>query len=195
MRNPKDSWSLGDSAFDNDSIIGANDMRLSQTLIRGGSEHRKFLRQIFVSVDIVAPRYWWSEFDTYKIGTTANSCSTMHKLTAYPIVPSMFEIDGFAEDVDRDWWENTVNYLELKRQKYHISTDASEKLRIFRSMKQALPESFKQRRTVTMNYEVIYNQVRQRRFHKLSEWSQDYINWSKTLPYATDYIFCELDVE
>jgi len=103
LRNPKDSWHLSDSRYIHDSCdkpfyeIGKNDLNLAQRMIKGGSTHSKYMRQIFVSVDITAPRYWWSEFDTYKIGTTANSSSTMHKLTAYPMIKEMFESDGIKE--------------------------------------------------------------------------------------------------
>ena len=110
MRNPKNSWNKSDSYYEYDNqkdcvtkdanfVIGENDMKLAQTLIKAGSEHRKFMRQIFVSVDITAPLYWWKEFDTYKVGTVANSTSTMHKITSQPITLDCFEIDDYEKDL------------------------------------------------------------------------------------------------
>lgn len=181
MRNPKDSWDRSDSYHDeNDNyIIGKNDLKLAQALVKAGKEHRKFLRQIMVSVDITAPRYWWSEFDTYKIGTTTNSCSTMHKLNVYPITIDMFEID---EIFDFDSIYKTIDILEHFRVLYNQTKD----IRYLRAMKQRLPESFLQKRTVTMNYENVCEFIRQRSIHRLSEWHKDTIGWIKTLPYSKE---------
>jgi len=177
MRNPKDSWEDSDSYYlENNYIIGEKDMKLAKTLIKAGKEHRKFLRQIMISVDITAPRYWWSEFDTYKIGITANSCSTMHKLNAYPITIDMFEIDEVFLD---DSVQNTINQLEKLRNLYNETKD----IKYLRAMKQRLPESFLQKRTVTLNYENIFEIIRQRGKHRLSEWFQDTANWILMLPY------------
>ena len=165
--------------------IGLNDLELAQRLIKAGNEHAKFLRQIFVSVDISAPRYWWSEFDTYKIGTTANSCSTMHKISAYPITKEMFEIDtNMTEDT---YWNIVIDHLESLRQKYNETND----IKWFRYLKQELPESFIQKRTVTLNYAVIRNMYLQRKNHRLKEWSINFINWIKSLPYAKELIMFE----
>jgi len=182
MRNPKDSWDKNDSRYDKNYnyIIGKNDMKLAQILINAGKEHRKFLRQIMVCVDITAPRYWFSEFDTYKIGTTANSCSTMHKLDAYPITIDMFEIDEIFDEYDSI--NSTIDMLEGLRKKYNETKD----IRYLRAMKQRLPESFLQKRTVTMNYENIYEIVRQRSVHRLKEWSKDTMGWIKSLPYFNE---------
>ena len=182
MRNPKDSWNKNDSYYDknNNYIIGKNDMKLAQALINAGKEHRKFLRQIMICVDITAPRYWFSEFDTYKIGTTANSCSTMHKLDAYPITIDMFEIDEIFDEYDSIY--NTIDMLEGLRKLYNETRD----IRYLRAMKQRLPESFLQKRTVTMNYENIYEMVRQRSVHRLKEWSKDTMEWIESLPYFNE---------
>lgn len=202
MRNPKDSWDKSDSKYCEQKkcdlcrfsemdcsgveyIIGSNDMKLAQTLIKAGKEHRKFLRQIIVSVDITAPRYWWSEFDTYKIGTTANSCSTMHKLNAYPITIDMFEID---EDFPNDCINKTIEVLENLR----ISFNETKNIRWLRAMKQRLPESFLQKRTVTINYENVLEIIRQRGTHRLTEWNTDTMDWIKSLPYANEFLFVDL---
>lgn len=215
MRNPKDSWDRSDSnyccAIDeidcnvcilrdgacnmNDFyLIGENDLKLAKSLIKAGKEHRKFLRQIMVCVDITAPRYWWSEFDTYKIGTTANSCSTMHKLYAYPITIDMFEIDNGLNFIDETFNDETlyelIGTLEKLRNKYNKTKD----FKYIRAMKQRLPESFLQKRTVTMNYENLYEFVRQRSSHKLIEWSEGMMDWIKTLPFAKDLLFVSKEV-
>ena len=193
------------------AFIGPNDMKLAQTLIKAGPEHRKFLRQIFVSVDITAPLYWWKEFDTYKIGTTANSTSTMHKLTSKPITLDCFEIDdwnpnliyyslspaqgGPAENNIRMLSEFMIEQLEFLRQKYIETKDK----RYWKELVRWLPESWLQTRTWTANYEVIHAIVHQRKNHKLNEWSgQDdssktnFIQWAKTkLPYAQEFIFID----
>lgn len=198
MRNPMDSWDKSDSGwgcYDGASrvcasrpakcsvpefVLGPNDMKLALSLIRGGTEHRKFLRQIFVCVDITAPRYWWQEFDTYKIGTVANSCSTMHKIKDYPFDLTMFEID---EGTDDDYWENQIAVLEYFRELYNKTKD----LKYLRTLKQRLPEAFLQKRTITSNYEVILGQLRQREFHRLTEWNKDFAHWAIDLPYMVDF--------
>ena len=173
-------------------IIGENDLNLAQRLIKGGSEHRKFLRQIMVSVDITAPLYWWKEFDTYKVGTTANSTSTMHKLTSQPITLDCFEIDdykgmelptddGFSVDFDV---ENIIEVLETLRKKYLETKDK----RYWKELVRWLPESWLQTRTVTMNYENLRNMYFQRKNHKLTEWSESFIKWVESLPYTKELI-------
>jgi len=192
MRNPKESWNKSDSDFsmcieDRTNIvinnnIGKNDLILAQTLIKSGSEHRKFMRQIFVSVDITAPIYWWKEFDTYKVGTVANSTSTMHKLASTPITKECFEcaemlLPGMVEE------------LEKLRQQYNETKDKT----IWKKLIVNLPESWLQKRTVTMNYENLLGicSKGQRRFHKLTEWSVDFIQWARNLPYAQDLLFID----
>ena len=189
LRNPLESWDKSDSVpvvpdWYDEYVIGENDLKLAQRMIKGGNEQSKFLRQIMVSVDITAPRYWWSEFDTYKIGTVSNSCSTMHKLKDYPFTIDMFEID---EEYSKETWQYIINYLEKMRLAYQITKD----IKFLRAMKQALPESFKQKRTITLNYAVIRNMFLQRRHHKLKEWSTDFINWVGSLPYSKELITFE----
>ena len=202
MRNPMNSWSSGDSRYDgNKFIIGNNDMKLAKTLIACGTEHRKFMRQIFVSVDITAPMYFWSEFDTYKVGTVANSTSKMHKLASTKITMDCFEMDDFclndktgAKDLIYDTWKKTVDNLESLRLKY---LETKEKI-YWKELIRILPESWLQTRTVTMNYENILSICHQRKNHKLSEWSgtgnessDNFIKWAKSLPYASDLLFYE----
>lgn len=181
-------------------IIGEADMKLAQTLIKAGSEHRKFMRQIFVSVDITAPLYWWKEFDTYKVGTTANSTSTMHKLATTPITLDCFEIDDYneyyANGRDGIPINNFINHLEWLRLKYLETKDK----KYWKELIRWLPESWLQKRTVTMTYENLLAMCSkgQRRFHKLNEWSgvdnpnvPNFISWARTLPYAQELIFID----
>ena len=205
MRNPKNSWNRSDSYqsdFTNDGkngfVIGENDMKLAQTLIKAGNEHRKFMRQIFVSVDITAPLYWWKEFDTYKVGTVANSTSTMHKLATTPITLDCFEIDDYDRNLsftdntkDDDGLDNISTFeediiyvLENIRQKYLETKDK----RYWKELVRWLPESWLQKRTITMNYENVRNMYFQRRNHKLTEWSESFIKWVESLPYAEELI-------
>ena len=211
MRNPMNSWNKGDSGYETvhtgkcdegilieckNFFIGDNDLDLLQRLIAGGSEHRKFMRQIMVSVDITAPMYWWKEFDTYKIGTTANSTSTMHKLASKPITIEDFEMDDFervkvfdrepysSDDFTDELWDYIIDICETLRQRYIETKDK----RYWKELIRILPESYLQTRTVTMNYENLYSIVRQRKGHKLSEWAQ-FIDWVHTLPYADELIF------
>ena len=193
MRNPMNSWEKSDSYYGNNEtglesyVIGENDMKLMKTLIKAGPEHRKFLRQIFISVDITAPLYWWKEFDTYKVGTVANSCSTMHKLKDTPITVDCFEMSGH-EDIPMvlnafgktdDFWYWLIEALEYLRQKYLKTKDKKYWYELIRM----LPESWLQKRTVTMSYENVANMYSQRMNHKLTEWSKDFIQWADSLPY------------
>ena len=203
MRNPMESWDKSDSYQSMNSIlitpftIGEDDMKLAQKLIRAGSEHRKFMRQIFVCVDITAPLYWWKEFDTYKVGTVANSTSTMHKLASTPITMDCFEMGDF-EDIIRGesfdyvaevYWRNTIKHLEDLRQLYVRTKD----IRLWKALIRELPESWLQKRTVTFDYENLLAICSrgQRRFHKLTEWSKSFIDWARTLPYAQELIFLD----
>ena len=205
MRNPLESWNKGDSHYDIEEvmvdeevvlergkyIIGSNDLQLAQTLIRAGSEHRKFLRQIFVAVDITAPLYFFKELDTYKVGTVANSTSTMHKLASTPITIDCFEMGDFTPFIDNFKidlsWRTVVSYLEQLRQRYNETKDK----RYWKELIRLLPESWLQKRTITMNYENILNMYRQRKNHKLTEWSKSFCDWVKTLPYAEELICLE----
>lgn len=200
MRNPKNSWDKSDSdwLFVEDEVkflIGKNDMKLAQKLIRAGSEHRKFLRQIFVSVDITAPLYWFSEFDTYKVGTVANSTSKMHTLAHEPITMDCFETDDM-DSTALVFWEDLIENLEGIRQLYNKKKDPA----IWKELIRLLPESWLQKRTVTMNYENLLGMCSagQRRYHKLNEWSgindntkPNFIAWARTLPYAQEFIFLD----
>lgn len=212
MRNPLESWNKSDSKnkcvcsddgqlydepcgydacchscyFEHKFAIGENDLKLAQTLIKAGSEHRKFMRQIFVSVDITAPLFFFKEFDTYKVGTVENSTSTMHKLASTPITKDCFEMDDFeGNDNLVAYWEDVIGHLEGIRKVYNETKDK----RYWKELIRLLPESWLQTRTVTMNYENVRNMVQQRRNHKLTEWSESFIGWAKTLPYAQELIF------
>ena len=196
-RNPMNSWDKSDSVFKGyngkieNTSIGKNDLELMQKLIKAGSEHRKFLRQIFVSVDITAPLYFFKELDTYKVGTVSNSTSTMHKLASTPITMNCFEMGDFTPFIDNFKidlsWRTVVSYLEQLRQKYNETKDK----RYWKELIRLLPESWLQKRTVTMNYENILNMYRQRKNHKLTEWSKSFCDWVKTLPYAEELICLE----
>ena len=187
-RNPMNSWNRMDSYYDEDGsyVLGENDLGLAQKLRKAGSDHRKYTRQIFVSVDITAPLYWWKEFDTYKVATVANSTSTMHKIHAKP-----FDIDDFSHDhMTPDtlaFMETVVNELEKIRQKYMEEGKNKED---WYDMIQLLPSSYNQMRTVTMNYETLINIYFARRAHKLAEW-HTFCDWIKTLPYAEEIIIAE----
>jgi hypothetical protein len=206
MRNPMNSWERSDSypavdcgkcgivereGFCNPKEhdcsqfetyeIGQNDYDLMARLIKGGSEHRKFLRQIFVSVDITAPLYWWKEFDTYKVGTTANSQSTMHKIHSKPIELSDFSIDDFEINNEgiylEDCFINVIADCEMLRQRCMETKDK----RYWRGLVQLLPDSYNQKRTLTMSYENLLNMLKQRKAHKLDEW-REFCDWIFTLP-------------
>lgn len=238
MRNPLNSWDKSDSCYltvneivghpcddglQKEFVVGENDLKLMQKLIRAGSEHRKFLRQIIVSVDITAPMFWWSEFDTYKVGTTANSTSKMHKLASTPITLECFETDDYDGSIEIEngidysgdtpfEWKCTIDdvidfnetrydedhtligFLERLRQKYLETKDK----RYWKELLRWLPTSWLQTRTVTMNYENILSMYRQRKNHKLNEWSgldnpenPNFVAWVKSLPYAEDLICIE----
>ena len=194
MRNPLESWSRSDSyrGHKNRYIIGKNDTELSQRLIKNGSPHRKFMRQIFVSVDINAPLYWWKEFDTYKVGIVSNSTSTMHRLANTEITPECFEIDDNQSILEKETVQTFCDMLNEYRLAYLKTKDK----RYWRALIQLLPESWLQLRTITMTYENIYNMIRHRERHKLNEWSgiddpnkPNFIAWARMLPYAKKLLF------
>ena len=187
MRNPMNSWDKGDSSFlaiycsgitEPELELGENDHKLAMKLIKAGSDHRKFMRMITVYLDITAPLYWWKEFDTYKVGTVANSCSTMHKIAA-----KRFDQDDFSHEHLTNSGNYILNctidmlndyrtrYLETKDKKY------------WWQMIQLLPSSYNQKRTVMLNYEVLANIHKSRRNHKLDEW-HDFCDWIRELPYS-----------
>lgn len=195
MRNPLNSWHLSDSITNNDFILGEKDLNLAQRLINAGTEHCKFMRQIQVWVDISAPRYWWSEFDTYKIGTSANSTSTMHKLFDKKSVVTidMFEVHTIRES---SFISFAIEELNKLRSEYFESTTQEEKNLILTTAKRILPESYINTRTVNINYAVIRHIVLQRRNHRLKyEWQDCFCKWATTLPYAKELIFCGYEDE
>lgn len=188
MRHPLKSYGSADSgysSFTSEVKIGPNDYNLAKHLCKAdGSEHAKFLRQIVVWADITLPRFVWSEFDTYKIGTTANSQSTMHRLLKDGISSEEVEFPWFfSNSTDKDMTDciNTINRLIGK---YKEETDKDTKEQLFFAIKALLPEGYKQTRTVSLNYEVLRNMYRQRKNHRLSEWNTDFVNWVHTLPYS-----------
>lgn len=197
MRNPKNSWNRMDSTWQSKCgtdemvfVICENDMKLAQNLIKGGTEHAKFLRMIHVVVDVDMPRYWWSEMDTYHFNTK-NSCSTMHKLlnNDNPITEDLFVM---CEE-DKEWWESTVNKLEELRQKYKTiqgtSKDTRAMNRLLVRAKRMLPEGFLQLRTWDTNYAELRSIYFQRRFHRLKEeWVDTFCKWVESLPYAKELI-------
>lgn len=186
-RNPMNSWSRSDSFYNEagEYVLGPNDLDLAKRLRRAGSDHRKFLRQVFVSVDITAPMYWWKEYDTYKVSTVANSTSTMHKITSKP-----FEMDDFSHDhlspSAEQFLQGIVDELERIRLRYLETKDKADWYDII----QLLPSSYHQMRTCTLNYETLINIYYARNSHKLAEW-HTFCDWIKTLPYAEDIIICE----
>lgn len=204
MRNAYNSWDKSDSGFQimniedvevgempyYEYIIGKEDLKLVQKLLKGGNEHAKFMRMIHVSVDIDMPRYWWSEADTYHFNTK-NSCSTMHKLlnNNSPITMDLFVI---CEE-DMDWWRTTVNRLERIRQEYKeiqsTTKDSKQMNRLLVRAKRMLPEGFLQLRTFDTNYAELRNMYFQRRYHRLKEeWVDTFCKWVESLPYAKELI-------
>ena len=188
-RNPMNSWGRSDSFYDEkgEYVLGENDLSLAVRLCRAGSDHRKFIRQILVSVDITAPLYWWKEFDTYKVATVANSTSTMHKIHSKPFEKT----DVSCEKLSPRAMEAFVAYMEfmeLKRQRFIETKDKADWYDII----QMLPSSYNQKRTVTMNYENLLNMYYARRNHKLDEW-HEYCDWILTLPYTKELFLKDND--
>lgn len=185
-RNPMNSWAKSDSAYDEagNYILGENDLALARKLCRAGSDHRKFVRQILVSVDITAPLYWWKEFDTYKVATVANSTSTMHKIHAKPFELADFSVDKLSDGALAAF-RTYMDYMEATRRRFVETKDKRD----WYDLIQLLPSSYNQLRTVTMNYETLINIYYARRAHKLDEWHV-FCDWIRTLPYADDLICC-----
>ncbi|MBQ9071008.1 MAG: hypothetical protein IJY23_06665 [Clostridia bacterium] len=183
-RNPMNSWARMDSFYDENGnfVLGENDLSLARRLAVAGSDHRKFLRQIMVSMDITAPLYWWKEFDTYKVGTVANSCSTMHKIQAKEFGRDDFSCDRLTDEA-LAVLDNLISFLETERVKFNETKDKSA----WHNMIQLLPSSFNQLRTVTLNYEVLINIYYARRHHKLAEW-HTLCEAIENLPYARELI-------
>lgn len=202
MRNPLNSWAKADSDYASnivrndiniaaygdklnryDFIIGQNDLALCLKLIKAGSEHRKFLRMVHVQMDVIAPLYWWKEFETYKVGTTSNSCSTMHKIAAKP-----FETNDFShehlDEVGMKFLDNTINNLNYWRNRY-LNNPADKNL--WWHMIQLLPSSYNQRRTVDMSMETALNILSQRSHHKLDEWVEFCETMLQQIPYCQEF--------
>lgn len=219
MRNPMNSWKKSDTCFSDESCVncydgqrnlcnkdsffrkdeklGSNDHSLMQRLSNAGTEHRKYMRMMPVYVRITAPLYWWKEFDTYKIGTVANSCSTIHKIAEKEFTLEDFsrehlgvfipaEKNDGVEDYKNLWiaaLEETIDYLNVARTFYNRETDPELKKKYWWQMIQLLPSSYNQTRNVMLNYEVLANIYRQRKNHKLDEW-REFCKWIETLPYS-----------
>lgn len=203
MRNPLNSWDKSDSGYYNqcdecyslnDYSIGPNDLDLMKRLIKAGSDHRKFMRQILVSVDITSWVTWWAEFDTYKVGTVRNSCSKMHKIHVKSFEKSDFSYEGTDALIDkgdprlsakvRNHVENTLEILEFLRVRFNETKDKD----YWRALLENLPHGYNMRATITLNYETLYNIYGSRRNHKLDEWSIGFMDWIKSLPYANELI-------
>lgn len=193
MRNPMNSWDKSDSMFDYDKMcLGDADLKLMQNLFKAGTDHSKFMRMVSVWCDITAPLYWWKEYDTYKVGTVANSCSTMHKIHSKPIELSDFSIDDFEiPDADialKDCFINVVADCEMLRKAYLEALEKGQNdlaKQCWKGLIQLLPESYQQTRTVMMNYQVAAKIIRERANHKLSEW-HTLVNELKNLPYMRE---------
>lgn len=191
MRNPMNSWERSDSEHKYESWhdisggyfdIGPNDLDLMTRLRNSGTDHRKFMRMITVYTDITAPLYWWKEFDTYKVGTVANSCSTMHKIHAKRFEREDFSIEHIVNCDEQHWMvcmDNIISALNVAREWYLETKDK----KYWWQMIQLLPTSYNQKRTVMLNYEVLANIYKPRRYHKLDEW-HTFCDWIETLPYS-----------
>ena len=189
-RNPMNSWGKSDSYYDDNGnyVLGPNDIDLASRLAHAGTDHRKFVRQIFVSLDITAPLYWWKEFDTYKVGTVANSCSTMHKIHTKEFTRDDFSCDRLDEGGLKAL-DTLIAYLESERQAFCADKTNRQP---WHNIIQLLPTSYNQMRTVTLNYECLINMYYARKSHKLAEW-HTLCDWIKTLPYANELILVKND--
>ena len=186
-RNPSNSWGRMDSHTEPDGsfVFGPNDLDLAMRLAKAGSDHRKYLRMVFVSVDVTAPLYWWKEYDTYKVATVANSTSTMHKIHSKPFSMDDFSCDHMT-DGTKKFMETVVAELENIRLRFKETKSKDD----WYDMIQLLPSSYNQMRTCTFNYETLINIYRARKNHKLAEW-HTFCDWIETLPYAEQLITFE----
>ena len=194
MRNPMNSWDKSDS-YENYTVtyedyseirvpyyrVGAGDFALMKKLVKAGTDHSKFMRMINVTFDITAPLYWWKEFDTYKVGTVRNSCSTMHKVTSKEFTLDDFSHEQLTDSAIEQWLEPTIEGLNIARQMY-IEKDGKSKAAWWQII-QLLPSSYNQRATIQLNYAVLRNIYHSRKNHKLDEWI-DFCKWIDTLPYS-----------
>lgn len=187
MRNPMNSWDKSDSVFGYQELhhIGENDLQLIKQLVKAGTDHSKFMRMITVTVDITAPLYWWKEFDTYKVGTVRNSCSTMHKIHSKEFTLDDFSHEHLLDDsfdiyAPMNVLENIIVALNFHREQFNRTKDKKH----WYQMIQLLPSSYNQRATVQLNYAVLRNMYHSRKSHKLDEWSQGFTKWVEMLPYS-----------
>lgn len=188
MRNPMNSWDKSDSKHWRETIVGhdveyrdvgRNNLTLMKKLVKAGSDHAKFMRMINVTMDVTAPLYWWSEYDTYKVGTVANSCSKMHKIADKEFTLDDFSHEHLNDDVIEKPFKDIINCLNFFRDLYNQNHDKDD----WWQMIQLLPSSYNQNRTVQLNYAVLRNMYHARRNHKLDEW-RDFCSWVESLPYA-----------
>lgn len=188
MRNPMNSWDKSDSKHWRETIVGhevecrvvgRNDLTLMKKLVKAGSDHAKFMRFITVTLDITAPLYWWKEFDTYKVGTVANSCSTMHKIASKEFTLDDFSVEHLNDDVIEKPFKDVIKCLNFFRDLYIRNGDKDD----WWQMIQLLPSSYNQRRTIQLNYAVLRNMYHARKNHKLDEW-RTFCEWVETLPYS-----------
>ena len=187
-RNPMNSWARSDSYYDENGqyILGENDLSLAKRLRNAGtSDHRKYLRQVMLSVDITAPMYWWKEYDTYKVATVANSTSTMHKIHSKP-----FEIEDFSHDHLTENGLKVLRALVDEMEKIRLEYVETKDKALWYDLIQLLPSSYNQMRTCTLNYETLINIYKSRKHHKLDEW-RSFCEWIETLPYARELIIAE----
>lgn len=187
-RNPMNSWARSDSYYDENGqyVLGENDLSLAKRLRNAGtSDHRKYLRQVMLSVDITAPMYWWKEYDTYKVATVANSTSTMHKIHSKP-----FEIDDFSHDHLTENGLKVLKGLVDEMEKIRLEYIETKDKSLWYDLIQLLPSSYNQMRTCTLNYETLINIYKSRKHHKLDEW-RSFCEWIETLPYAKELIIAE----
>lgn len=212
MRNPMNSWDNSDSEYIYENIrdstgffkIGEKDLVLAKKLINAGSDHRKFIRQMFISVDIEAPLYWWKEFDTYKVGTVANSCSTMHKIHDKEFELNDFSCEHLMRDseswnIEEEYAEGesplaVLEYIMVVLNFYRNKFIETKNKRYWWQMIQLLPSSYNQLRTVTLNYENVLNMYTARKNHKLDEW-HTFCDWVETLPYFKEFFLDGVNCE
>ena len=195
MRNSYNSWANSDSYethIENQEtlntapfafFIGENDLELMKQLVKAGSSHSKFMRMITVTCDITAPLYWWKEFDTYKVGTVRNSCSTMHKIQDKEFTLEDFSIEHL-NNISINDMKSTIDMLNFWREQYNVSTNNENKKNQWWQIIQLLPSSYNQRATVQLNYAVLRNMYQSRKNHKLDEWSHGFTEWVESLPYS-----------
>ena len=192
MRNPKNSWDRSDSKQSGDGdcsfIMGEKDIALASRLTIAGPEHAKYLRQIFISVDITAPLFWWKEFDTYKVGVTRNSCSTMHKIHVSPFDAKSFSTEGIKE-CGIYFIHSFKNYIKDLNTLRELFNETQEK-KYWRALIEMLPSNYNMKSTITMDYQNARNMFFQRRYHKLDEW-KEFCKWIESLPYASELIIKE----